>query len=310
MSFFSWVANGIGTLIGVVKEVVTEVVEKVRTAYKAYVDKGGSVKDRAVQEAHKQKDRLREVNDEIMFLRNRSMSRGGLTGQDRRRWNALREERDELMGKRQQAKEVKAAEKIIESEAVLEKVEVDEETAHVMQYNAFADSLGKTCLCGRPMKLQWKRDLHVAGPKDFFWGCTGYYLPEGQGKCNRQAPLQQSDYRLVTDRSTPELKMTKAEFSVILEDPVQREILKMRMDDLRTDLAHRKQSIELVTCPIHGEHMVLKKKSDAKDLLDMFFLACPHWKQDKTGCSYVEKLKSTPQVSALLKSETGTGVVL
>jgi len=310
MSFFNWVANGIGTLIGVVKEVVTEVVDKVRTAYKAYVEKGGSVKDEAAREANMQKNRLRDVNDEIMFLRNRSMSRGSLTEQERRRWNSLREERDELMGKRQQAREVKAAETIIESEAVLEKVEVDEETAHVMQYNAFADSLGKTCVCGRPMKLQWKRDLHVAGPKDFFWGCTGFYLPEGQGRCTREAPLQQSDYRLVTDRSTRELKMTKEEFGVILEDPVQRQILKMRMDDLRTDLAYRKQSIELVTCPIHGEHMVLKKKTDAKDLLDMFFLACPHWKQNGQGCSYVEKLKSTPQLSALLRSETGTGVVL
>lgn len=87
MSFFNWVANGIGTLIGVVKEVVTEVVDKVRTAYKAYVDKGGSVKEKAAQEAHKQKDRLREVNDEIMFLRNRSMSGRGLTDQERQRWN-------------------------------------------------------------------------------------------------------------------------------------------------------------------------------------------------------------------------------
>ena len=310
MSFFNWVANGIGTLIGVVKEVVTEVVDKVRTAYKAYVEKGGSVKGKAAEEAHQQKDRLREVNDEIMYLRNLSMSRGYLTEQERTRWNALREERDDLMGKRQQGKEVKAAEKIIESEAALETVEVDAETAHVMQYNAFADSLGKKCVCGRPMKLQWRRELHVAGPKDFFWGCTGYYLPEGQGKCERQAPMHQSDFRLVTDRSTPELKMTKAEFGVILEDPVQTQILKMRMEDLRTDLEHRKQSIELVTCPIHGQNMVLKKKTDAKSLLDMFFLACPHWKQDKTGCSYVEKLKSTPQVSALLKSETGTGVVL
>jgi hypothetical protein len=82
------------------------------------------------------------------------------------------------------------------------------------------------------------------------------------------------------------------------------------MDDLRTDLAFRKRSVDLVTCPIHGEHLVLKKKKDAKDLLDMFFLACPHWKEHDQGCSYVEKLKSPPQLSALLKSETGTGVVL
>lgn len=309
MSFFNWVANGIGTLIGVATQVVTEVVEKVRTAYRSYIDKGGSVKEKAVQEAHEQKDRLREINDEIMFLRNKAMSRGGLTDQERKRWHTLQEERHELLGRRQKGKEVKAAEKIIESEAVLEKVEMDAETVHIGQYNAFADTLGKTCVCGRPMKLQWEQDLHVAGPNDFFWGCTGWYLPMDRGRCIRTERLQKSDYGLMTDRSAPELQMTTQAFGIILEDPVQLQIVKMRMDDLRTDLAYRKQGVELATCPVHGENMVLQKKANASGLLDMFFLACPHWKPNKQGCSYVEKLKSLPQQAALLKSETGKGIL-
>ena len=145
MSFFSWVANGIGTLIGVVKETVAVVVETVRTAYRRYTAKGGSAKEEVVKEAEKKKDRLREVNDEIMSLRNRAMSRGGMSDQDRRRWNDLREEREELISRLNQVKEVKAAEKILDSEATLEKVEIDLETSHVLQYNAFADALGKTC---------------------------------------------------------------------------------------------------------------------------------------------------------------------
>jgi hypothetical protein len=39
-----------------------------------------------------------------------------MSDQDRKRWNVLREERDELMAGLNQAKEVKAAEKILQSE--------------------------------------------------------------------------------------------------------------------------------------------------------------------------------------------------
>ena len=164
MGFFSWLANGLGTLIGVVAEVVSTVVDTVRSVYDAFVGNGGAVKEVAAEETGHKKDRLREVNDEIMHLRNRGMSRGGLSDQERKRWHNLREEREELLGGLHQAKEVKAAEKILESEAVLEKVEIDLETTHVLQYNAFADTLGKKCKCGRSMKLQWKRDLNVADP--------------------------------------------------------------------------------------------------------------------------------------------------
>jgi len=75
MGFFSWLANGLGTLIGVVTEVVSTVVDTVRSVYETFVGKGGAVKDVAVEEARHKKDRLREVNDEIMHLRHRGMDR-------------------------------------------------------------------------------------------------------------------------------------------------------------------------------------------------------------------------------------------
>lgn len=310
MSFFSWLANGLGTLIGVVTEVVSTVVDTVRSVYDAFVGKGGAVKDVATEESRRKQDRLREVNDEIMHLRNRGMSGGGLSDQERRRWDVLREEREELKGKLHQAKEVKAAEKILDSESVLQKVEVDLETTHVLQYNAFADTLGKTCTCGRQMKLQWQRDLSVAGPNDFFWGCTGWYVPMGQGKaCNRREPLQRSDYALMTDTSAPEFSVTAEEFGVILEDPGTAQIVVTRVNDLRSDLAARKRGVELATCPVHGEHMVLRKKSNPSGLLDAYFLACPHWQPSGQGCSFIEKLKSGSQLAALLKAETGRGIL-
>lgn len=310
MSFFSWLANGLGTLFGVVTEVVSAVVDTVRSVYDAFVASGEPVKEVAAAESRRKQEHLREVNDEIMHLRNRGMSGGGLSDQERRRWQELREERDELRGALHQAKEVKAAEKILDSESVLQRVEVDLETTHVLQYNAFADTLGKKCTCGRQMKLQWKRDLSVAGPRDFYWGCTGWYVPMGQGKaCNRTEPLQRSDYALMTDTSAPEFSVTAEEFGVILEDPGTSQIVISRVNDLRSDLAARKRGVELATCPVHGENMVLRKKSNPIGLLDAYFLACPHWQPNDQGCSFIEKLKSGSQLAALLKAETGRGIL-
>jgi hypothetical protein len=200
MGFFSSLFNGLGTILGVLVETVATVVTGIREIFEDHRDRGGATGILAVREAEQRKDRLREVNDEIMGLRNRRMSRGDLSDQDRRRWETLREERDELLGKADRAKEVKAAEKIIESEAVIEKVEVDFDNTHFLQYNAFADILGKKCVCGRPMKLQWGRNVSVPGPADFYWGCTGWYVPQGQGRaCQRTQRLQREDYGLMTD---------------------------------------------------------------------------------------------------------------
>jgi hypothetical protein len=88
----------------VVAEVVTNVVDSVRAAYNTYAGTGGPVKEAAADAAQQKKDRLREVNDEIMHLRNRSMSRGGLSEQERRRWQNLREEREELQSQLHQGR--------------------------------------------------------------------------------------------------------------------------------------------------------------------------------------------------------------
>lgn len=311
MSFFGWLANGLGTLMGVVADVVSTVVDTVRSAYDAFVGSGGAVKKAAVDEARRKRERLREVNDEVMHLRNRAQSRGSLSDQERRRWQDLKEERDELMGKLGEVQEVRAAEKILDSEAVLERVDVGLDTTHVIQYNAFADTLGKKCpVCARKMKLQWRRDLTVPTPQDFYWGCTGWYLVKGDVRvCNHTEALQPSDFRLMTDLSAPEFSLKADEFGGILTDTGTVEIITTRVDDLRSDLSKRKQGVELVTCPVHGEHMVLRKKGVATGLLDTYFLACPHWLPNGKGCSFIEKLKSGSQLAALLKSETGRGIL-
>lgn len=311
MGFFSSLFNGLGTILGVLVDTVAEVISSISDGYERYRDRGGATQNTAVVEAEHKKDRLREVNDEIIGLRNRHMSRGSLSDQERRRWNDLSVERDELIGKVNEAKQVKAAEKILESEAQMQKVEVDLDSTHVLQYNAFADTLGKKCsICGRQMKLQWQRDVAVPGPKDFYWGCTGWYVKQGQKPaCSHTERLQRNDYGLMTDTSAPEFTLTAEDFGDILSDTGTQEVITTRVQDLQSDLSRRKQGVELVSCPVHGEHMVLRKKSNPAGLLDMYFLACPRWQPNNQGCSFIEKLKSGSQLAALLRSETGSGIL-
>ena len=239
------------------------------------------------------------------------MTRGSSSDQERQRRNELSEERNELLGKVNRAKEIKAVEKILDTEAQIQKIEVDLDTTHVLQYNAFADTLGKKCrICGRQMKLQWTRDLTVAKPKDFFWGCTGWYVKPGQGTpCNHRESFQRNDYGLMTDTSATEFTVTSEEFGEILTNPETQQIIASRVQDLQSDLSKRKQGVELVSCPVHGEHMVLRKKNNPAGLLDMYFLACPRWQSNDQGCPFIEKLKSGSQLAALLRSETGSGIL-
>jgi hypothetical protein len=228
------------------------------------------------------------------------------------KWRDLMDEREELLSRNRQAKEIQTAESIIANEPVIEKVEIDLNTTHVLQFNAFADSVNKTCrVCGRPMKLQWRRGLLVAEPQDFFWGCTGWYFKNEQGfrLCKHEERFTRNDLGLVTKLSEPEFELSAQDLGVFIEDPGCSAIILERVADLNSDLARRKAGVELATCPVHGEHMVLRMKARPNGLLDTFFLACPHWKPNDEGCPYMEKLKSGAQLSALLKSETGRGIL-
>lgn len=311
MRFFDRLANGLGTLLGVLVDTTVQVISGIKRGYEAYKRQGGATGAEVVDEITRKKDRLRSVNDEIMHLRNQRMSSGSLSDRARKRWEDLRAERDQLLSELNQGKEVRAAEKIFETESAIDKVEIDLETTHVLQYNAFADTLGKQCrVCGRPMKLQWKRDLSVAEPKDFYWGCTGWYVVQSDRRaCTHTEKLQRNDYGLMTDTTAPEFSMTAEEFGIILTDKGTEKIIDTRLNDLKSDLNSGHRGVELATCPVHGENMVLRRKQNATGLLDAYFLACPYWQPNNAGCTFIEKLKSGSQLAALLKSETGRGVL-
>jgi len=249
MSFFDRLANGLGTLLGVLVDTTAQVISRIKRGYDAYRQQGGATGAAVVDEISRKKDRLRSVNDEIMHLRNQRMSSGGLSSRDRTRWEDLRAEREQLLSELSEGKEIRAAEKIIATEGVIDKVDIDLETTHVLQYNAFADILGKQCrVCRRPMKLQWKRDISVAEPKDFYWGCTGWYVQKGSGRaCRHTEQLQRNDYGLMTDTTAPEFSMTADEFGVILADKGTEKILDTRLNDLKSDLTSGRRGVELAT---------------------------------------------------------------
>lgn len=108
----------------------------------------------------------------------------------------------------------------------------------------------------------------------------------------------------------PEFQTSNEDFSTILGIPDIQQTIIERVDDLASDLGARKTGVEVASCPVHGEALVLKKKTrGATGLLDMYHLRCPYWLPNDQGCPFIEKLKSASQLAVLLKSETGAGIL-
>jgi hypothetical protein len=147
MKLIDRLANGLGTLLGVLVDTTSSVISRVKQGYEEYKREGGVTGSEAADEARRKKDRLRTVNDEIMHLRNEHMSRGHLSDAARNRWHALRTERESLLAELDDLKEIGAAERIIEAESVIDKVEINLETAHVLQYTRLRTRWERSATC-------------------------------------------------------------------------------------------------------------------------------------------------------------------
>lgn len=310
MGWFDRIATGLGTLLGVLTEVAGQVIEAVKTGYESYRSRGGQTREASQAERQQRAERMRQVNEEMMEIRRRARD-GGATDALKRRWDDLRQERDEAKQAQDQSREVQAAETIIDKADDIESVVIDDTNVHILTANAFTDVIGKKCnVCGRKMKLQWRRDLANPSASDVFWGCVGWYFARGQRRrCTNTLRLVPEDFGVMVDRSLPEFQTTSGEFEQILAVPDVQSTVEERVDDLAADLRRRGQGVEIASCPVHGEALVLKKKGRPAGLLDMYFLACPYWLPRDDGCPFVEKLKSPSQLAVLLKSQTGQGVL-
>ncbi len=69
-------------------------------------------------------------------------------------------------------------------------------------------------------RLIWKKAINPEAPfdpKDFYWGCTGWYVVQGDRRaCMHTEKLQRNDYGLMTDTTAPEFSMTAEEFGITL----------------------------------------------------------------------------------------------
>ena len=310
MGWFDRVANGLGTLLGVLSEVAGQVIQAVKSGYESYRSRGGATRDVSKAERAQRAERMRQVNEELMDIRRRAKD-GGVSEVMRKRWDELRQQRDEAKEGQDQAREVQAAETIIDKASDIESIVIDDENVHILTANAFTDVIGKKCeVCGRKMKLQWRRDLANPTANDVFWGCVGWYFVQGQQRrCTNTQKLASEDFGIMVDRSLPEFQTSAREFEQILSVPDVQSTVEERVDDLAADLRRRGEGVEIASCPVHGEALVLKKKGRPTGLLDMYFLACPYWLPREEGCPFVEKLKSPSQLAVLLKSQTGQGVL-
>lgn len=305
MGFFSFLFSGIGALFGAVTEVVSDVVSTVSSIFslKKSIDK---VKRGTYDKVSKKQEAIHYLNDEIIALRKRYENNGYLTEREKKRIKYLAEERDHIKSEIDSERRTIAAQKFIDNEDVNKKVLINNNSTHILQWNAFADTMGKICpKCGRVMKIQWQQNLQHVKSNEFFWGCTGWYI----NACSYKEKLTASDLSLMTDASAPEFELSSEDFTTILHDPGTAKLITERVDDLQSDLWQHKKGIEIVCCPTHGEPMVLQKKKNAIGLLDQYYLRCPHWKPNDQGCGYVEKLKSGSQLAALLKDQTGRGIL-
>lgn len=307
MSFFGMLFSGLGSIISAAVDIVSEVVSTVTSIFSSRKIEPKTV----YQERDKKQDQIHDLNEEILRLRSRYLDVGYLNDAEKRRHKVLDERRQELKSDIDEQRQVIAADTFVQNEDLINKVEIDLETTHVLQWNAFADTLGKTCpKCARVMKLQWRRDLEQVRPDDFYWGCTGwYFIDKNIRLCNYTETLKKQDYSLLTDTSAPEFSLTADEFTTIIQDEDTSKLITERMDDLQSDLKSRSEGINIVCCPIHAEPMVLQKKKNGVGLLDQYYLRCKHWKLDNKGCTYIEKLKSGSQLAALLKNKTGSGLL-
>lgn len=303
--------TGLSTLLGIVNDTVDEVISGIRSWFSSTKEEKTPEKRRE-ERRDALKSRLSEINDEILSLRNRSTIAGSMDEATKKRLRELGEYRKEILEELGEAKSEDAVRSMMDAAESMDIVDVEESSAHLIQYNAFADILGKRCgKCGMPMKLQWPRNDPGVNPARYFWGCTGWYFttPRGDRRCSNTEKFSFADRKLMTDMDRPEFTLTHDEFTDVMCDDGVQEIVEERMEDLRSDLNARRNGLKLATCPVHGEELVLRRKREGLGLLDNYFLGCRHWRPDGHGCNFVDKLKSPAQFAALLKSQTGHGIL-
>lgn len=295
------VARGIGVVVKSAKEFVDGMV----SGYlKGRREQPATARERAERD-------LQEVNEEIFDLRRKYSEGGGLNEQQKRRWADLKSRRDEINAELSAIDQVTTAVEVSEKEKDIRLVQVNDTNAQILQYHVGQNVCNKICRCGRPMVLQWDRRKETAGLRDFFWGCSGYYIEvNGRRACTHTERLSANDLDLFANLNRPEFALDSVTLTRETINPTKAKRIRQALDNIRGK--HRSKSLGIATyrCPIHGESLRLQRKAQTSNqLFDEYFLGCPRWLPNNAGCNFLIKLKSAAQISSVLDKEQGAGVL-
>lgn len=255
---------------------------------------------------------LAEVNKQIWRLRERYQVSGELSAHERRNLEHLRAERLRLTEEIGQLNRVKTAEEVWHHQGEYAATQIADNTAHILQYHVGQSTDNKMCPnCGRPMVLQWQRALQTAKVRDFFWGCSGWYVIRRNGElaCKKKQQLSSADLQMFANLSRPEFQLTSPELTGLITAAGSADRLRRLLDEIVNEHRRSRRGTELYRCPMHGEALRLKRNRNGHGILDEYSLRCAWWLPGNAGCNYLVKLKSAAQLSAILDVECGNGII-
>jgi predicted RNA-binding Zn-ribbon protein involved in translation (DUF1610 family) len=293
--------SGAGMLARIGLRIVADIVPRIQNAYQAAKEEFHRQKEARTQEA------LEEINNELAWLQKRKHERGSLTSDELGRARKLVREREILMGTLQKKDEARIVAEMNENQDEYAAVTINDDDLHIIQGSVGQTFYGKKCpRCGMPMRLQWHlgNQVSIAG---IAWACTGWYWP-GNGmahRCSHWEEVSMEDRDIFARAKRPEFEdLTSTQFEQLVTNHTSLVVRRFG------DVLHERSRVEAYRCPVHGEELVLReKRAHHGRLMDRYFLGCPRWLPDGTGCPYIVKLKSAAQLHFYLEAATGEGVI-
>lgn len=289
--------------------VVRKVMEAARDAADELVRRVQRMRGDPNSEREVVERQLQEVNARIARLRASYERNGELSPREREEWRRLKKRREQLIEDIENLDSAEFAADVADDESEFAATEVGEGDAHLIDMVTGQSTFGKKCrICSRAMVLQWDRRVGTPGLKDFFWGCSGWYvlLANGRHACRYSERLGKQDFSIFANVKKPEFQVSANELSRRVLDPARKQRLREVMDGIRQQNKQSDIGIAHYRCPVHGESLRLQRKGAAADsVLDEYFLGCPRWLPDQKGCNFLIKLKSPGRISAVIRESYG-----
>jgi len=295
-SLFSAAVSAVATVINIAVDVASAVIDAISEEYKNAKEK---YKDVDIDGLKKRRfEQLVEVNNEIIDLDRKNRIDGRLSDDDQLRLDALNVERRDLRKRIDAAKEYEVATDMAEHSSDYDINLVDPNNPNELTRLGGQVVMGKLCAsCNRPMTIRWRTDVRNPVITDLFWGCTGFFIRGDDNKpiCKKTMNFTQQEMRLFGHIGKPGMELPAENLNKIVLKPETSSHIKGKLKEAVYEVT------EDYLCPVHHEKMSLRTKSEAVDILDLYFLKC-------SRCDQMVKIKSATQLDAVLESFNGSGL--